>query len=295
MVWCGIFPFMMYHRLAWILACFVAALFFQACNSRVVRRTPATPVSIPTNLPMAQKGNSIWRPAAGENWQWQLEDLPVDLSVQADVYDIDLFDNDASVVNDLHAQRRRVICYLSAGSWEDWRPDANRFPPQALGRDYEGWAGERWLDIRRIDLLGPIMEARLDLCRAKGFDAVEPDNIDGYTNDTGFPLTYQDQLHYNIWLAGAAHARGLSIGLKNDPDQVPDLLAYFDWALTEDCFEQGWCNKMSPFIAAGKAVFAAEYTDSGIDPMDFCPQAQSMGFGAILKNRNLDVYRQACP
>ena len=72
------------------------------------------------------------------------------------------------------------------------------------------------------------MEARMDSCQANGFDGIEPDNIDGFLNDTGFPLTYGDQLEYNIWLAEAAHARGLSIGLKNDMDQTPDLLTHFD-------------------------------------------------------------------
>jgi endo-alpha-1,4-polygalactosaminidase (GH114 family) len=167
-----------------------------------------------------------------------------------------------------------------------------------LGNDYEGWPGERWLDIRRIDLLAPIMRARLDLCRAKGFDGVEPDNVDGYANDTGFALTYGDQLAYNRWLADEAHARGLSIGLKNDAEQVGDLLTHFDWALTEDCFAQGWCGEVAPFVEAGKAVFAAEYTDElTVDRFldGVCPQAEAMGFSAILKDRDLDAWRRGCP
>jgi hypothetical protein len=134
----------------------------------------------------------------------------------------------------------------------------------------------------------------LDQCKAKGFDGVEPDNIDGYTNDTGFPLTYQDQLDYNIWLANEAHERGLSIGLKNDPEQVADLLLYYDWALTESCFAEGWCDQFAPFVAAGKAVFAVEYTDTGMSLEKFCPQAEGINFNAILKRRNLDAWRQAC-
>ena len=180
------------------------------------------------------------------------------------------------------------------GSWEDWRPDADVFPSEILGRNYLGWPGEKWLDIRQIELLAPILEARLDECAAKGFDGVEPDNIDAYTNKTGFPLTYTDQLTFNIWLAEQAHARGLSIGLKNDSEQVHDLLPYYDWALTEDCFDQDWCEEMLPFVQAGKPVFAAEYTDTGITLADFCPQARDMGISAILKNRELDSYREAC-
>jgi hypothetical protein len=81
-----------------------------------------------------------------------------------DVYDVDLFDVSADLVSRLHALGRNVICYMSAGSWEDWRPDAKEFPGEALGKDYDGWEGERWLDIRNIDALAPIMRARLDLC-----------------------------------------------------------------------------------------------------------------------------------
>ncbi len=251
-------------------------------------------------LPVILKGLGAsspgwWKPAANTTWQWQLEGPSIDRSFDVDMYDIDLFDNDASTVAALHAQGRKVICYISMGSWEDWRPDVDQFPAEVIGKDYEGWPGEKWLDIRRIDLLAPIMRARLDQCQAKGFDGIEPDNIDGYTNDTGFPLSYQDQRNYNIWLANEAHARGLSIGLKNDGDQVGDLLSHFDWALTEDCFADEWCTDVEPFVAAGKAVFAAEYTDTGITLGDFCSQSAAMRFSTILKHRDLDAWRQACP
>ena len=158
------------------------------------------------------------------------------------MYGIDLFDNAPSVVASLHAHywhklNRVVICYMSAGTWENWRPDASAFPKSVLGKPVSGWAGERWLDIRQIGILGPIMDARLDLCKQKGFDGVEADNVDGYANPTGFPLTPSDQITYNMFLAAQAHIRGLSIGLKNDLDQVNDLLPYFDWALDEQCFQ----------------------------------------------------------
>ncbi|GIV98029.1 MAG: endo alpha-1,4 polygalactosaminidase [Herpetosiphonaceae bacterium] len=235
-----------------------------------------------------------WRPAVGATWQWQLSGLPIDQTVVASIYDVDLFETSATTVAELKAQGRRVICYISVGTLEEWRPDADQFPPEVIGKDYDGWPGERWLDIRRIDLLAPLMRARFDQCRDKGFDGIEPDNMDGYLNDTGFPLTYQDQLAYNRWLAQEAHARGLSIGLKNNPDQVTDLLPDFDWALTEECFDQGWCEQLRPFIEAGKPVFAAEYTDTGIVLDQFCPQARQLRFSAILKRRDLDAWRQAC-
>ncbi len=236
-----------------------------------------------------------WHPVPGLTWQWHLSEPPVDTTVDAQVYDIDLFDNGASVVKTLHDQGRKVICYISVGSCEDWRPDVNQFPPELLGKDYEGWPGEKWLDIRRIDLLALIMRHRLDLCKTKGFDAVEPDNIEIHNNDTGFPITYADQLTYARWLADEAHMRGLAIGLKNAADMVADALASFDFAITEDCFDQGWCQQVLPFVAAGKPVFAAEYTDTGVDFGAACAWGCLHNVNFIQKNRILTAFRNTCP
>jgi hypothetical protein len=231
----------------------------------------------------------VWQPSPGTSWQWQLTGN-IDTSVDVQMYDIDLFDASQSVIDALHGQGRVVICYFSAGSWEDWRPDAGDFPAAVKG-DSNGWPGERWLDIRAIDALSPIMQARLDRAVAKGCDGVEPDNIDGYSNRSGFPLSYADQLAYNRWLADAAHVRGLSIGLKNDLDQVKDLEPYFDWALNEQCFEYDECDLLLPFVQAGKAVFGVEYSGN---TASFCPQSNSLNFDWLKKKLDLDAWREAC-
>ena len=236
----------------------------------------------------------IWQPAPGTTWQWQLSGEPIDQTFDVEMYDIDLFESNAELVAALGQRGIKVVCYLSAGSWEEFRPDAQQFPASVVGKDYEGWSGEKWLDIRQIELLAPIMRSRLDQCAAKGFDGIEPDNIDSYQTDTGFPLTYEDQLRYNKWLADEAHARGLSIGLKNVPEQVGDLLAHYDWAITEDCFDQGWCDQLLPFINAGKAVFAAEYTDTGVDLDQACALAKELNISLIMKDRELDAARGGC-
>ena len=207
------------------------------------------------------------------------------------MYDIDLFDSDAAVVEALQAQGRKVVCYMNAGGWEDWRADAAQFPKKVIGANLDNWEGERWLDIRRIEVLAPVMEARMDSCKGKGFDGIEPDNVDGYLNDTGFPLTYEDQLRYNIWLAKAAHERGLSIGLKNDMDQIADLLPHFDWALNEQCFEYDECETLLPFINAGKPVFNVEYE---LETGEFCQTAKALGFSSMRKNWSLDAWREPC-
>ena len=184
---------------------------------------------------------------------------------------------------------------MSAGSWEDWRPDAGQFPESVKGRR-NGWPGEKWLDIRQINVLGPIMEARLDLCKSKGFDGVEFDNVDGFSNRTGFPLTYQDQLNYNTYLANEAHERGLSAALKNDIEQVFDLAPYFDYTINEQCFQYNECDYaqnslVANFINQGKPVFNVEYK---LATNKFCPQANAWGFSSMKKIYDLDAWMDPC-
>ena len=252
--------------------------------------TGPTPSEVPTQGPGAVRAE-VWRPPLNTSWQWQLTGQPVDDSFDVEMYDIDLFDNDAAVVAALQAKGRKVVCYVNAGGWESWRPDEARFPEQVIGAALDDWEGEKWLDIRRIDVLGPIMESRLDMCEEKGFDGVEPDNVDGYLNDTGFPLTKEDQLSYNIWWANEAHRRGLSVGLKNDMDQIPDLLPHFDWALNEQCFQYDECEPLLPFIQAGKAVFNVEYE---LDSSEFCDRANAFNFNSLKKHLELDPRREPC-
>jgi hypothetical protein len=242
-------------------------------------------------LPVVTRpGTAVWQPAPGTSWQWQLTG-DIDTSYDVEMYDIDLFDVPQAVIDELHDDGRIVICYFSAGSYEEWRPDAGDFPDVVLGDPLDDWPGERWLDIRRLDILGPIMTARMEMAVQKECDGLEPDNIDGYNNDSGFPLTAEDQLTYNTWLAAEAHQRGLSIGLKNDLDQIPQLLPYFDWALNEQCFQYDECELLLPFIDADKAVFGVEYEG---DPADFCPQANAYNFDWLLKDIDLGPERFSC-
>jgi hypothetical protein len=188
------------------------------------------------------------------------------------------------VVRALHRRQRHVICYLDIGSWESYRPDAARFPEAVKGARYEGYPDERWLDIRRIGILAPLLRSRFDRCRRKGFDAVEPDNVNGYENRTGFPLTARDQLRFNRWVASEVHRRGMSVALKNDGPQVGALLGSFDFAVVEQCFQYRECGEYLPFVRAGKAVFEAEYE---IAPSRFCAGARRFGFSAIGKGYDL--------
>ncbi|MGW0029811.1 endo alpha-1,4 polygalactosaminidase [Streptomyces sp. NPDC003314] len=251
---------------------------------------PTTDRPAPDRTPTRRPASGArWQPRPGLAWQWQL-DGRVDPSVNVPVYDIDGFENSAADVARLHRDGRKVICYVNVGAWEDYRPDKDAFPESVLGGP-NGWHGERWLDIRRLDVLRPLMERRFDMCRDKGFDAVEPDLVEGYGNDTGFPLTADDQLRYNRMIADIAHERGLAVGLKNDLHQIPLLVDHFDFAVNEECAQFDECGLLEPFIAAGKAVFHVEYEEA---PSRFCPRSRSLRLSSMLKNPELDVWRKPC-
>ena len=231
-------------------------------------------------------GTRHWRPPPRTNaWQWQLQGK-IDHDVKAWVYDVDGFEAKKSDVRALHRHRRRAICYLDVGSWESYRPDKGRFPRSVIGRRYAGYPDERWLDISRFRLFAKPLEARIQMCARKRFDAVEPDNINAWEpgNKTGFHITRRDQLHFNRWIARQVHARGMAVALKNDGRQARRLIHDFDFAIVEECFQYHECGYYRPFINHHKAVFEAEYT---LGTAKFCPRALAMRFSAIRKSPDL--------
>ncbi|MEZ5250470.1 MAG: endo alpha-1,4 polygalactosaminidase [Ilumatobacteraceae bacterium] len=232
--------------------------------------------------------------SAASTWQWQLQG-ELDASYDVDVYDVDLFGTEPSAIAALHADGRIVVCYFSAGSYEGWRPDADAFAPGALGRTLDGFEDERWLDVRDPSVRA-VAEGRLDLAAARGCDGVEPDNVDGYTNDTGFDLTADGQLDFNRFLAAAARERGLLIGLKNDLDQIDDLVSEFDFAVNEQCHEFDECDRYVAFVDEGKPVFNAEYARRVVDDPDgVCARSRELGLRTLILPIDLDAsFRISC-
>lgn len=240
-------------------------------------------------------GSGMWIPTQGLQWQYQLQGklktnlcvVPVGggACVRPNVYDLDLYAPNGVTLNTaavraIHAFGAHAVCYVDAGTWEDFRPDADSYPAAVKGLS-NGWPGERWLDIRATGVLLPIITARVANCAAAGFDAVDFDNVDGYENDTGFPLTAADQLTFNEDLAAIAHSYNLSVGLKNDPDQLGALEGTFDFAINEQCAQYGECDEYDQWTAAGKAVVEVEYRAK---PARYCPSAELHGRDAIHKS-----------
>jgi hypothetical protein len=258
-------------------------------------------VNLCTALPQAGGAEGVhaatfWQPPPRTTWYWQLQGT-VPVTEPAQVYDIDGFNTVTATVGTLHAASVKVVCYMDAGTYESWRPDRYKFPNSVKGETVSGFANERWLDIRQTAILLPIMKARAGICRSRGFDAIEWDNIDGYSNDTGFnrsdnPSSYitpQDQITYDTDLAQIAHQLGLSVAFKNDVNQAGQLASHFDFAIDEQCFEYNECNlDINAFIAHNKAVFEVEYNPVAEPFPTFCPAANAGGLSSAFADVNLD-------
>ena len=244
-------------------------------------------------VPSDPEPPASWTPSAGLSWQIQFSgkmDTPFDV----EAYDVDLFDTPDDVWDALSDRKR--ICYVSFGSWEDWRDDADQFPEEALGAKLDGWPGERWLDYR-LPAVKDLLAARLDVAVARGCDGVDPDNVDGYANQNGLGLRATDQLVFNRWFADEAHKRGLAVGLKNDLDQIEELVDWFDWQLNEQCFQYDECARLDPFLDADKPVLNIEYAPSWSKAAaradEICPTQG--GKSTLIKLMELGPERLACP
>lgn len=298
-------------------------LFLSACTSSSDPSSPLTPSPSPSSVNQP----SYWTPPLESRWQYQLQvrekyestgGIDVDICVTPytggpcatpTVFDIDLFDLDGvtpntKAVEAIHERGAHAICYIDAGSIETYRPDYPKFV--AFDRRCDGclignpfskiFSDENWANINddqgQRGFMLKMNEARVAKCERAGFDGVEFDVVEAYNSGastTGWRITAATQLTYNKALARIAHEHGLSAALKNDLGQIPELLAHFDYAVNEQCFQYDECDNLRMFVEAGKPVFQVEYKTS---LEDFCPKANSAtyGFNSISKARDFSLF-----
>jgi hypothetical protein len=132
------------------------------------------------NLNASSGTKAVWQPDLGAKFQIILRAVP-DISstiqpAKADIWDIDLFDTPTETITTLKRAGKKVICYFSAGTSEDWRADYEDFQAGDKGACMGDWPGERWLDTRSENVFN-IMKKRIELAKSKGCDAIDPDNM----------------------------------------------------------------------------------------------------------------------
>jgi len=220
-------------------------------------------------------------PSVLDTWTYDLPGSQTEYNT--DVVVIDMFDTSKRKIKDLKNSGKTVICYMSAGSWENWRPDKKKFPEKVKGNNLDGWAGEKWLDIRNSKVR-KIMKKRFAKAKKKGCQAIEPDNIDGWDNDTGFQLTKEDTKNYQLFLSTTAHKKGLLIGLKNSAELASEMQPNFDFAIVEECNEYNECDKYADFVSNDKPVFAIEYRNKN---NGLCDKFKEIEYSLIFGNYSL--------
>ena len=282
-------------------------------------------------VPCNPAAGPCWTPTVGLRWQYQLQGshnssggcnfaatggINVGISavpasggtaVRPQVFDIDvqtdgfctggtITQENGAAVAAIHANGGRAICYVDAGTAENFRPDYqdyvtfnNQTGGALFGKPVGGFRNEFWLNInnnagQRTFILAQVGK-RVDRCVANGFDAVEFDNVDAYQNKTGLTISSDTQLLFNTSLANLAHSKGLTVGLKNELGQANELRPWYDFAVNEQCFQYRECNYPPPglagWTAAGVAVFNVEYKSLK------CAQAATFSISSMLKTVDL--------
>ncbi|THC87506.1 hypothetical protein EYZ11_013048 [Aspergillus tanneri] len=221
-----------------------------------------------TNTPDPENGlKPYWQPRVGATWQIVLSAPIQDSSLEVDVYDRDLWINEEAIIDYyLHHKGSKVTC-----------------------QDLDGWPDERWVDIRSKNTRN-IMISRLDKAQRMGCDGVDPDNVDGFENESGLDLTQQDSIEFVNWLADESHSRSMSIGLKNTMPILSAVMGSIQWALNEQCIEYKECMDYTELTRSGEPIFHIEYATNQITDKEVCSFKQSENFSTIVKNAHLDEW-----
>lgn len=227
------------------------------------------------------------------SWDWQLS--RIDPQTKVDLLDLEPDAVTADQIAQIKARGTYTVCYVSVGTAEDWRPDLHRFPREIIGNPFPEWPTERFLDVRRLDLLLPIMRDRFARCAALGFDAIEPDNMDAHWADTGFDLSEDDMLAYILALHQIAQELGLGLGQKNAPELTERLAGTLDFVLFEDCIALNYCSAAAPYVRRGKPALNAEYGVATADRAAACATSAEAGVLTLFKTLELTPQGEACP
>jgi hypothetical protein len=233
----------------------------------------------------------VYVPPADSSWQAQLSGT-IDPELAVELFYLDADFTERTALEAVRARGAHYVCYLSAGSFEPWREDADEFPAPVLGLALPDYPREQWLDIRD-ETVRALMLRRVEALALKGCEGVVPASLAVHVADTGFELTLDDALEYASWLASRIHVAGMSAALIAPLDLTTTLVGDFDWGLAVDCLDPSGCAAFQPFTEQGKSVLHVEFGDAETAPA-LCRAARDAGFEALIKRESFDAFRIAC-
>lgn len=191
------------------------------------------------------------------------------------------------------------ICYVNAfqtqpgekAFWTGSHPDLLLKNSNGSYLEDPDWPGEYILDIStaaKRSSIATIVNGWIDDCQSKGFQAVEPDNLDSWTR-TGVngKLTKANAIAYATLLASRAHADSLAIAQKNTTDlgSAGKNTVKFDFAIAEECQYNTECDAYTSVY--GNNVIEIEYTDNTRSAYTTACTAQGKNISVILRDRDV--------
>ena len=249
-------------------------------------------------------------PTGKVSWDWQIGaggDSNVVAPSGSVLLDVDGFNISQAKIASLKAQGIYTVCYLDVGSWEPGRPDSDQYPAYLKIQQDPDWPAEYFLDINDVwkpnSVLATILQNRFKMCADKGFDAIEPDNLQNDENVKGGKITTQQQIDFNGWVADNAHAYNLAVFQKNGPDKIllkdktgKMMVEKFDGILNEECQQFNECAPLAEYVKRGKLALNTEYSVAVN-----CTTSNSLNINSIRKDLsltggNMSGYKRvACP
>ena len=190
------------------------------------------------------------------------------------------------------------ICYLNGfqaqpGELADWKRNHDDLLLKSGGAYVvDGDWNEVLLDTStaaKREGLTTIVAGWMDGCAARGYRAVEIDNLDSWTRSKKL-LTQANAVAYAKLLATAAHSRGLAIAQKNTVEiaAVGRSEVGFDFAIAEECanyeISDGVPECQGYVDAYGSAVIVIEY-----DATHFQQACSRYGSTLSIVQRDRDV------
>ncbi len=230
---------------------------------------------------------TFWQPYPKTSYQIQVSgDIKTDLPVK--VFILDGYKAPQAIIDKLHDANKKVICQVSLGTVVKGTEDFNVLTEEMIGRKAIG--DSVYVDIKSPTVMKVIENRLVDMSKKK-CDGIDGTDAQNWNEQTGFTITKEDQIRYNVWIVNKAHEYGLSMGLHNDADQVTDLVDYYDFAVNDECVRLNECEKYLPFVENNKAVFTVEYTGN---KDEICPYANEMELSVVFKSPQLGSEYQAC-
>ena len=250
-------------------------------------------------------------PSGKVAWDWQIgasSDSAIVVPAGVTLMDLDGFNTSAAKVADLRSRGVYTVCYIDAGSFEPGRPDSAQYPSYLKIQQDPDWPAEYFLDVTDVfkpnSVLASILVKRMQMCKAKGFDALEPDNLQNDENVSDGRITAQQQLDFNGWIADRAHENGLAVFQKNGPDKILQrdrtgkmMVEKFDGILNEQCQEYAECGALAEYTKRGKLALNVEYRKSVALN---CASLLASGVNALKKDLGLagatmsGYFRESC-